>query len=120
MRLWLVVAALALSGCVSTQMRTFVGKDIAEVQLRYGPPAQVVDLADGRRAYQFKEGGGAAVIPGNTTASATTVGNTTFVNSQTTPAMVIDRNPCLLTFIATPTGSRWTVQDIRVPKELVC
>jgi len=88
-----LVALLALPGCVSTQMNSLVGKPIEEAQLKYGVPAQVVDLPDGRRGYQFQYGGGTALAP----------------------------TGCLLSFVAerSPAGV-WIIRETRVPSELVC
>lgn len=114
------VGAALLSACVSTQMRGFVGKDITEAQFRYGQPVNVIDLADGRRAFQFAQGGGSSVVPGQSVAVAQSQGDTTFIAGQSTPAMVVERAPCLLTFIAGRSGQSWVVQEIRAPKELIC
>jgi hypothetical protein len=120
MRLWIAVAAVLIAGCVSTQMRGYVGRDITEAMLAYGQPVQTLDLPDGRRAFQFRYGGGTAIIPAQGYARATTAANTTSVSSTSTPAVLVDRPGCLLTFIAKPAGSSWTVVETRTPKELVC
>lgn len=54
MRIVAFVGFLALAGCASQIMEGFVGKDISEVQLQYGPPINVMDLPDGRKAFQWR------------------------------------------------------------------
>jgi hypothetical protein len=34
-------------------MKSYVGQDIRDVELAYGPPSNVIDLREGRRAYQW-------------------------------------------------------------------
>lgn len=113
----MAAAALMLAGCVSTEMRRYVGQDISEVQMRYGAPANVIALPNGNRAYQFRSGGGSFVVPGSQQSTITTYGNTATVNTTGTPAYPIHAAGCLVTFIADPSGR---VVDIRVPKGLVC
>lgn len=115
---WLLLAGCALlAGCVSTEMRRYVGSNISEVQIAYGQPEQIIALPDGRKAYQFRSGGGAAVIPGNTSSTIVQTGNVATVHATGTPAAIVQSNGCLLTFIVDPGGR---VTDIRVPKGLVC
>ena len=117
---------LTLSGCVSTYMKAFIGKDIREVMMTEGPPINAFDLGDGRRAFQYKFGGGAIVTPqvSSTTGSATTVGNSVWLEQRTItqPAAIIESEGCLISYIAefSPAKSAWTVVDIRYPKRLVC
>lgn len=120
MRLFALGAMLLLAGCVSTQMRGFVGQDITEAYMRYGQPVNVLELPDGRRAYQFQYGAGTALVPGASRSDVSVWGNTATVNTVATPAAAVYDDGCLLTFIASPSGNSWTVTDIRVPQELVC
>jgi hypothetical protein len=48
----LIVGAL-LCACVADTMKSYVGRDVREVELAYGPPSNVIDLGSGRRAYQW-------------------------------------------------------------------
>jgi hypothetical protein len=118
--------SLALSGCVSTHMKGFIGKDIREVMMTEGPPINAFDLGDGRRAFQYRFGGGTFVTSqvSNTTGSATTVGNTVWLDQRTItqPAAIVESEGCLISYIAefSVLKSAWTVVDIRYPKRLVC
>lgn len=49
-----IAACLALAGCASSIMQTYVGKTVQEAALDYGPPFSVMDMADGQRAFQWK------------------------------------------------------------------
>lgn len=49
------VALLGLSACATDIMRGYVGREPEAVMARYGPPDNVFDMQDGRRAYQWVE-----------------------------------------------------------------
>lgn len=115
-----LLAAMTLTGCASTEMRTFVGKPIEETMFAYGQPVQVFALPDGRRAYQYRWGGGTVAIPGRTTATAQTFGNLTTVQSTSSPAAIYESAGCLITFIAKDRSGVYMVEEYRVPKQLVC
>jgi hypothetical protein len=42
-----------LAGCASQIMQSYVGKDIREVEMDYGPPSNIIELGNGKRAYQL-------------------------------------------------------------------
>lgn len=114
---WFVLAAFLLAGCVSTEMKRYVGSDISEVLIAYGQPEQVIPLPDGLKAYQFRSGGGAVVIPGSANSTIVQSGPVATVHTVATPGGIVPTEGCLLTFIVDPGGR---VTDIRVPKKLVC
>lgn len=120
MRGLLLLASLLLAGCVSTEMRRYVGSDISEVMIAYGQPAQIIELPDGRRAYQFRSETATLVTPGRASSTVTAYGNVATVQTVATPATAVPIGGCLLTFIAAPSGNSWTVTEIRVPRQLVC
>lgn len=64
-----IVAVLALAGCATDVMESFVGKDVTAAVGQYGPPANTYDLPDGRRAFQWRMDG-VAVMPTTTTYTA--------------------------------------------------
>ena len=47
------VTLITLGGCVADTMRGYIGQDVRQVELAYGPPANVIDLGNGSRAYQW-------------------------------------------------------------------
>lgn len=64
MRRLLIAVTLLLSGCATTIMDGFVGKPLQQVMVRYGPPANVFDMPDGRRAFQWNISSN-YVVPGS-------------------------------------------------------
>lgn len=119
-RIVLAAMAIALSGCVSTAMKAHVGKSITEALFAYGKPENVFDLPDGRRAFQFRWGGGSAIIPGQSNSTMMPNGAGYSVNTTSTPATLIESAGCLVTLIAKPSGSDFIVEEYRYPKRLVC
>lgn len=121
-----LLSVLSLTACVSTQMKQFIGQDISEVMMVSGTPIGTFDLDDGRRAFQYRLGGGTYVTRQVTNAqgTGTVVGNTISVSQHavTTPSAVIESEGYLVSYIATrnPATNRWIVTDIRYPKRLVC
>lgn len=110
----------SLTACVSQLATPYIGKDVIDLELERGKPANIVDLPDGRRAYQYMLGGGTAVIPGSTYGTATTIGRSTFVQAQNTPAAAVNSEGCRVNFIAERRGDRWIVVETKWAKRLVC
>lgn len=48
-----VAVAVGLSGCATQIMQSYVGKTVQDAAVRYGPPTNVFDMPDGRRAFQW-------------------------------------------------------------------
>lgn len=46
--------ALALAGCATSEMQSYVGQPLQIAIARRGPPAFVFDMPDGRRAFQWE------------------------------------------------------------------
>ena len=65
-----------LTGCASQIMQGYVGKDVREVMLDYGAPANAFDMGDGRRAFQWVIGSSYT-----TPVSAKTTGNVNAIGS---------------------------------------
>jgi hypothetical protein len=121
-RLFVLGLLVALSGCVSTHMKQFVGKDIREVMIEDGPPVAQFDLADGRRAFQWHTDGVSFTTPQYTTGTMNQIGAATFVNATTTGGQTITSSGCYLTYIARQDDTRaaWIVEDYRYPDRLFC
>jgi hypothetical protein len=64
-----IIAMSLFAGCASDIMQGMVGKDITEVMVARGAPANVFDMPDGRRAFQWRIDS-AYVMPTNTTVTA--------------------------------------------------
>lgn len=117
----ILAAGALLSACVSTEMRTLVGQPIQEAQIGYGPPVQVIDMPDGARAYGFHYGGGAAILPSSSVTTATVAGPVITAQTRSMPGGVVELPGCTITFMARQHGpTTWVIEDIRVPKQLVC
>jgi hypothetical protein len=50
-----VMLGFSLTGCATDIMRGYIGRTPQDVMARYGPPDNVFDMPDGRRAYQWLE-----------------------------------------------------------------
>jgi hypothetical protein len=105
-----------LNGCVSDSMRNFVGRDIREVELAYGPPSNQVDLGGGTRAFQWTK------ISVNTTPmSAITTTDKDRKGRKTTQTQYVGGDQsvtrCLYTFLTVwnPQANSWTVTGFRQP-----
>jgi hypothetical protein len=62
-----VVITVALAGCASTHMKQYLGKDVRYIAVDEGAPVNVLDMPDGRRAFQYRWGGGTVTTPRMTT-----------------------------------------------------
>ena len=104
-------------------MGKYVGQDIREVAITYGPPSNAFDLGDGRRVFQWitttKLTTPATV---QTTGTVTTTGNTDWLNTNTTissPQTITQEDVC--SYIATwdEAQNAWVVSEVRIPRGLV-
>lgn len=51
----MALAVVGLAGCASSVMETYVGQDITDVVVRYGPPLHSFEMPDGRIAFQWQD-----------------------------------------------------------------
>jgi hypothetical protein len=116
----LLIICATVSACASHFAKGYIGKTAVDLELENGKPANIVELPDGRRSYQYYWGGGTFVTPQTTTGSVNVIGNTALVHAQTTPAAVISSPGCIINFIAEQQGDRWVVTEARWPNRLVC
>jgi len=121
-----LISAFLLAACASSFAKQYVGKEITEVMLENGRPANVFDMKNGARVFQWYWGGGVIVTPGSSTSTGQVrvIGNTAHL-SQTTfsnPSQVYSSKGCLISFITKRSSvkSEWIVRDYRIPKRLVC
>jgi hypothetical protein len=117
---FIAIVALALAGCASTAMKGYVGKPIEEAFMTQGAPENVFDLPDGRRAFQFRWGGGALPVAGQSRSVITAYGNSATVVTTGTPAMIYESAGCLVTLIGAKQGESYVITEYRIPKTLVC
>lgn len=111
----LLVFPLFVAGCASQILESYVGKSITEPILDYGPPANVVELGDGKRAYQWAMTN-SGVIPMTSPASATVYGSGGYATAYGTSTTYIPySNDCIYTLIASQKGKDWVVDGFRRP-----
>jgi hypothetical protein len=122
MKKLIVVLAIVISGCVSTQMKSYVAKDIREVVLASGQPVGVVDMGDGTRAFQFMIGGGGPSQGISSQNSAQVNSDWYGKSTVTSTGGAVLSSGCLVSYITRWDESRqaWIVTDYRYPKKLVC
>lgn len=122
----LVLGLVAGTGCVSTHMKKFIGKDVRYVQVEDGAPIRVFDLPDGKRAFQFLWGGGTYVVPKTTTSqgSVQLVGDEAYYTERKIESggFLVNNPGCAITYItkwdAGPKG--WIVTEISYPHKVAC
>lgn len=120
MRKLIIIAALALTGCASSIMQGFVGQSVQEAMVRYGPPANVFDMGDGRRAFQWVMTQ-SYVMPTNVTntGNAYGIGNSVYwtQNTQITGGQPIT-NQCAYTLFGrwNESAKQWVVEGFVKPK----
>lgn len=118
MKVILLVGAIFLSGCASQIMDGYVGKDVSNAVLDYGPPFHVMDLPDGQRAFQWKMTS-VGSVPTTTTVNATAYGNSVYGTATTYGGGVYSQT-CLYTLIGAKNGQgSYTVTGFRAPS-LMC
>jgi hypothetical protein len=116
MKLAVIAYVVLLTACAADTMQSYVGQDIRNVELAYGPPANQIDLGNGARAFQWSK---ISVDTTPMTAVSTTDKNkkgrrttqTQFIGGDTTVTR------CLYTFITAwnPQMNGWVVTGIRQP-----
>ena len=113
----IALAAFLLTGaCASDIMQGYVGKPVEEPILDYGPPANVVEMSDGRRAYQWKiRSSGAFPIVTPTTSTIYGSGGVATIQSQTTSYVPFESD-CLYTLTAARQGQTYVVDGFRKPR----
>ncbi len=106
---WLALA-VALQGCSADIMRGYVGRPPEAVMARYGPPVDVRDLPDGRRAYQWME-----VETTTSGGSETTTYERGRRRTEYAPTTTAEKR-CFYTFYARQSSGRWFITNFRKPK----
>jgi len=122
----MLATLLCSAGCVSTHMKKYIGKDVRYIAVEDGPPVNVFDMPDGRRAFQYRWGGGQYVVPKTTTAQGQVqlVGDGGYYSEQKVESggFVVESQGCLITYFGEWNAAKkgWIVVDISYPKRLVC
>ena len=124
----LLVISMVLTdvACGSTHMKKFIGKDVRYIAVEDGPPTNVFDMPDGRRAFQYYWGGGKYYVPKTTTTQGQVqlVGDAAYYSDQKVESggFAVESQGCLITYFAAWNAEKkgWIVVDIWYPKRLVC
>jgi hypothetical protein len=120
-----IISVLFLSGCASQILKSYVGKDIKEAILDYGPPINVLELSKTQKAFQWADTS-SYTIPttvnthGNSFGNATAYGNTaygsgTYSGTTTITGGQTYQNTCIYTLIADKKDKYWIVTSFRKP-----
>lgn len=121
-----LVILICSAGCVSTHMKKYVGQDARYIAVDDGPPVNVFDMPDGRRAFQYRWGGGSYVVPKSTTTQGQVqlVGDAAYYSQQKVESggFVVESEGCLITYFAQWNSAKnaWIVVAISYPKRAVC
>lgn len=121
MKKLILALLMCLSGCVSTEMKSYVGQDIREVILTNGQPIGVMDMGEESRAFLFMWGGSSqasAALNSTTQTTSDWLGKTKVESS----GSAIISSGCIISYITRWDDSRkgWVIFDYRYPKKIVC
>jgi len=110
----ILIAGVTLSGCASHIMNGFVGRDIGAVIARYGPYESSFEMADGRRAFQWRIEE-ASMVPTETISEDVETRDGTRQTVRTTGGYW-QENTCFYTMYAVPSqGDGWTIVGFEKP-----
>lgn len=109
------IVALMLTGCMTmeSQMNSFVGKDITEAIAKNGPPTNVFNMPDGRRAFQWFRNRD-LIMPVTTNVAANNYGNYGYAQA-TTSGGYMGSTQCYYTLYARKSGNSYKVVGIEKP-----
>lgn len=107
-----LVLAWALSACSVDIMRGYVGRSPEEVMARYGPPVDVRELPDGRRAYQWMI---AETETSGGEATTRVDGRGGRARTEYSPSTTREKR-CFYTFYAHHTSYGWRIDDFARPE----
>jgi len=125
MRLMLTLLVLLTSGCVSTEMKSYVGQDIREVILVSGQPIAAMDMGNGVRAFQFMWGGtGTTAIATRSNAQVSSTDRSGWLSntSITSSGGAFISDGCVISYLTEWSAEKqaWIVTGYRYPKRLIC
>jgi hypothetical protein len=122
LRLAATVILVALSGCASQTLQSYIGKDVRELELENGPPINTIDFDDGRRAFQWSV---TSTYTSPVRAHTTTISTPAIEGSPTLPPTTTtavtgghtSTSTCLYTVFAKKdeATSAWIVVDFKKP-----
>lgn len=108
-----IILAATLSGCSTDIMRGYVGRSPEDVMARYGPPYDVRDLPDGRRAYQWLET--EMTTSGGTETTIIDKRGRARARTEFSPTTTEEKR-CFYTMYAHRTPAGWRIDDFAKPE----
>jgi len=115
----LLLVCVALSGCSTRTMKSYIGHNITDVTLDYGQPVNAFDMPDGRRGFQWRLGfKHVAPSYANSRGPVMRYGEMTWISSHTP---IYGGQPitgeCVYTLFAIwhDAAAGWIVRDMRKP-----
>lgn len=111
----LLLICLVVAGCATAILDGYVGKSISEPILDYGPPVNVLELPDGRKAFQWAVNSSGVIPVTNYSSGTAWTGATSTYVTGTSTSYVPYSNRCVYTLYARPQGEDWIVTGYRQP-----
>jgi hypothetical protein len=128
-KILIVLLPFVMASCASSIMKGYIGKNINEPILDYGPPSNVIELSKTQKAYQWinvsqnttpvtvnsygnSYGTANAYSYGN---SASAYGNSTYTGTSTVTGGNTYNSKCVYTLIADKKEKDWIVTSFRKP-----
>lgn len=119
MKRLLVIAFLLLAGCATSRLESYIGQDVRRAVVKNGEPANVIDMGDGRRAFQWAvDQSYTTPVMANSYGTASAYGNSAYyTNSTMVSGGNTSRWTCLYTLYARWDDSRqgWIVEGFEKP-----
>lgn len=108
-----------LAGCATSVMKSYVGQDVRKVVVQRGAPANVMDMGDGLRAFQWHvQEGYTAPVTANSYGNVNAYGNSAYYNNTTTVTGGQTHNwTCVYTLYArwSEASKGWLVESYEPP-----
>jgi hypothetical protein len=113
-----LLVACFLAACASDVMQSYVGKSINEPMLDYGRPTDVLDLGDGRRAFQWAINS-SGYMPITSPSYGTIYGSNGWASITTNSTSYVPYSQdCHYTLTAKQSGNDWIVDGFRKPSTM--
>lgn len=118
-RLLLVACLLAVAGCATSRLESYIGQDVRRAVVKNGEPSNVMDMGDGLRAFQWAMNKSyTAPVMANSYGNVNAYGNSAYyTNSTMVSGGQTSRWTCLYTLYARWDEARqgWIVEGIEKP-----
>ena len=83
-RLLVLCLAVLLAGCATSRLESYIGQDVRRAVIKNGEPANVMDMGNGVRAFQWAmDKSYTAPVMANSYGSVSAYGNNAYYNNST-------------------------------------